>query len=125
MSTAPGHSPSRSLLVLLAGVLVGGLTTTALVLVIVNIVGGGPPPAALEAPVFVDESDTDGIDQVYTGEFQFFVGGGVAVFDCNSDLLPDPISTSPVGPSLPVSTSIRANPQAASNSNTPPPPRPT
>lgn len=37
------------------------------------------------APRFVDESATAGIDHRYTGEFAFFVGGGVAAFDCNDD----------------------------------------
>ncbi len=39
----------------------------------------------LGAPHFVDESATAGIDHRYTGEFEFFVGGGVAAFDCNDD----------------------------------------
>ncbi|MFZ9629381.1 MAG: FG-GAP repeat domain-containing protein, partial [Ilumatobacteraceae bacterium] len=32
---------------------------------------------------------TAGIDHVYDGEFPFFVGGGVATFDCNDDGLPE------------------------------------
>ncbi len=30
-----------------------------------------------------------GIEHTYDGEFQYFVGGGVAVADCNADLKPD------------------------------------
>jgi hypothetical protein len=41
--------------------------------------GGGP------APHFVDEAVAAGIDHAYTGDFDFFVGGGVAAFDCNDD----------------------------------------
>jgi enediyne biosynthesis protein E4 len=81
--------PVKSLLVLVAGVIVGGLAATALVLGITELVSGDPPPVALGAPTFLDESAGDGIEQVYTGDFQFFVGGGVAVFDCDADLLPD------------------------------------
>ena len=43
------------------------------------------PPAAAGPPSFVDETASSGIDHVYDGEFTFFVGGGVAVFDCNDD----------------------------------------
>ncbi|NDD87006.1 MAG: hypothetical protein EBZ45_04705, partial [Actinobacteria bacterium] len=40
-------------------------------------------------PRFVDESTTSGIEHVYDGEFPFFVGGGVATFDCNDDGKPE------------------------------------
>ncbi|WP_374331626.1 CRTAC1 family protein [Aestuariivirga sp.] len=36
-------------------------------------------------PIFADETKTAGIDSVYTGEWQYMVGGGVAAFDCNGD----------------------------------------
>ncbi|MBT8211796.1 MAG: VCBS repeat-containing protein [Acidimicrobiia bacterium] len=42
------------------------------------------PTEAGSAPRFVDETDS-GIDHVYDGEFTFFVGGGVAAFDCDAD----------------------------------------
>jgi hypothetical protein len=89
MTSPPRDSVFKPFLILLAGVLVGGLATGALSLAIINVVSGEPPTQALEAPTFVEESDDDGIDQIYAGEFQFFVGGGVAVFDCNDDLFPD------------------------------------
>ena len=41
------------------------------------------PPGALEAPHFVEE--TGAIDHRYAGDFQYFVGGGVAAFDCDDD----------------------------------------
>lgn len=41
------------------------------------------------APRFIEVSETAGLDHVYDGEFPFFVGGGVAVFDCDADRLPD------------------------------------
>lgn len=80
---------TRTLALLVAGILVGGLVGTALVLVISGVTRDEAPTAALGVPSFVDESDSDRIDQVYDGEFQFFVGGGVAVLDCNDDNLAD------------------------------------
>lgn len=40
---------------------------------------------ALGPPLFLRESVAAGVDHVYDGEFEFFVGGGVAVFDCDGD----------------------------------------
>jgi enediyne biosynthesis protein E4 len=41
-----------------------------------------PAPAI---PRFADESATAGLTGFYAGEWQYMVGGGVAVFDCNAD----------------------------------------
>jgi hypothetical protein len=38
-----------------------------------------------DTPHFVDESATAGIEHSYEGEFEHFVGGGVAAFDCDDD----------------------------------------
>jgi len=38
---------------------------------------------------FVEEAEAAGIDHVYDGEFTYFVGGGVATFDCDDDGRPD------------------------------------
>ena len=38
-----------------------------------------------EAPRFVDDTARSGIDHSYEGGYEFFVGGGVAAFDCDGD----------------------------------------
>jgi enediyne biosynthesis protein E4 len=48
----------------------------------------GPGPAA-GPPQFVDETATSGLGETYDGPLAFFVGGGVAVFDCDEDGKPD------------------------------------
>lgn len=40
-----------------------------------------------QTPIFSEE--TTGITHVYDGGWEFFVGGGVATFDCSGDLKPD------------------------------------
>jgi hypothetical protein len=47
------------------------------------------PGPAQGPPHFVDETATAGIAHTYDGPLPFFVGGGVAVFDCNGDGRPD------------------------------------
>jgi hypothetical protein len=58
-------------------------------LVVTTLVGSDAPAEAMAPPRFVEEADPAGIDHVYDGDFTFFVGGGVAVFDCNADARPD------------------------------------
>ena len=36
-------------------------------------------------PRFVEETESSGIDSIYAGDWQYMVGGGAAVFDCNGD----------------------------------------
>jgi len=43
------------------------------------------PSEALGAPIFVDETAVAGLEHSYTGDAQFFEGGGVAAFDCTDD----------------------------------------
>jgi enediyne biosynthesis protein E4 len=40
-------------------------------------------------PSFVEETKSAGIDSVYSGEWEYMAGGGVATFDCNGDGFPD------------------------------------
>ncbi len=48
-----------------------------------------PSATALGAPRFVDDALRAGVGHAYDGEFEFFVGGGVAAFDCDDDGLTD------------------------------------
>ncbi|MET1232095.1 MAG: CRTAC1 family protein [Candidatus Limnocylindrales bacterium] len=50
---------------------------------------GVTPTAALGAPRFIEEAEAAGLDHSYEGEFAYFVGGGVAAFDCDDDGRPD------------------------------------
>ena len=38
-----------------------------------------------DSPRFVEQTETAGIASTFTGEWEYMVGGGVAVFDCNDD----------------------------------------
>jgi enediyne biosynthesis protein E4 len=79
----------RAGLLLATGVVVGALATGAIVAAAADLIRGDAPTESKAAPSFVEDTAVAGIDQVYDGEFQHFVGGGVAVFDCNADMLPD------------------------------------
>ena len=76
----------RRSLGLIVGLVVVVLAGGALAL---NVIRGATPTSALAPPHFVDETASSGLDHVYDGDLAFFVGGGVAVFDCNGDRRPD------------------------------------
>ncbi len=46
-------------------------------------------PAIAGGPVFESRSEFLPVPHIYSGGWEHFVGGGVAVFDCNSDGLPE------------------------------------
>lgn len=46
-------------------------------------------PVPNDIPDMHEEAIAAGIDHKYSGPWEFFVGGGVAAFDCNGDRLPD------------------------------------
>lgn len=45
--------------------------------------------APAPVPVFVEEAKRAGIDHSYTGPWEYFVGGGAAILDCDGDRRPD------------------------------------
>jgi len=47
------------------------------------------PAMAQDIPKFVAETATAGITHAFTGEWEYMVGGGAAIFDCNADSLPE------------------------------------
>ena len=73
-------------------IVAGALAAVAAIGVGAWLLGVGRPAQpgpALGPPRFVDETATAGIAQTYDGPLAFFVGGGVAVFDCDADGKPD------------------------------------
>ena len=58
----------------------------AFVLLLVSLV---LPAISQTGPVFVNRAPEQSFTQVYDGGWEHFVGGGVAVFDCNQDHFPD------------------------------------
>jgi len=65
---------------------VGALAIAAVALLAGPSLLGSSAPAV---PHFVEEASAAGIQHSYDGGFDYFVGGGVAVFDCNADGRPD------------------------------------
>ncbi|HJP70494.1 MAG TPA: CRTAC1 family protein [Candidatus Limnocylindria bacterium] len=58
----------------------------ALIVLVPALLGmGARDGGALGAPHFVEEAHAAGITHRYEGEFTYFVGGGVAVIDCDGD----------------------------------------
>jgi hypothetical protein len=70
---------------LVAGALAGSAGAFALVRVVAGVASGEGSPDAAAVPRFVEEAAAAGIEHVYDGEFTYFVGGGVAAFDCDDD----------------------------------------
>jgi enediyne biosynthesis protein E4 len=88
MSEAAGPTPRRGLLWLATGLMTGvALGVGAIVLV--GTLADPTTSVAGPAPSWAEETATAGIHQVYDGDFDFYVGGGVAVFDCDGDRKPD------------------------------------
>ncbi|MEL6785004.1 MAG: hypothetical protein AAFO61_11315 [Pseudomonadota bacterium] len=47
------------------------------------------PPFHGDVPSMIEEAAAAGVNHRYDGPWEFFVGGGVASFDCNGDRMPD------------------------------------
>lgn len=56
--------------------------------------------AAQAEPRFEDRSEQLGLSHEYNGDWEHFVGGGVAIFDCNGDALPEVFVAGGAGPSV-------------------------
>jgi enediyne biosynthesis protein E4 len=76
-------------LALAGGLLAGAVVTLGLVSFAWYLLRPDPLPEASGPTHFVEVTDSAGLDQTYDGDFTFFVGGGVAVFDCDQDMKPD------------------------------------
>ncbi|HZD24192.1 MAG TPA: VCBS repeat-containing protein, partial [Acidimicrobiia bacterium] len=74
---------------LFLGLVAGAAITGAVVYGVASVVRGDDQVAAFGAPLFQERTGSSGLDHIYDGEFDFFVGGGVASFDCNSDQMPE------------------------------------
>ena len=85
----PRNAGRRSLVWLVLGVTAGSLAALAVVVLILNVFGSNASAAAADPPHFVEEAAAAGVHHVYDGDFTFFVGGGVAAFDCDDDGRPD------------------------------------
>lgn len=72
-----------------AWLVLGALAVVAIILAGGAVVGAPwtppTPLVALGPPHFVEEAASAGVVHTYDGEFDFFVGGGVATFDCDDD----------------------------------------
>ena len=65
------------------------VTTAALFSAISAFANDAPFAFYADVPVFAEQAIAAGIDIQYDGGWEFFVGGGVATFDCNRDRFPD------------------------------------
>lgn len=76
----------RCVCVLAAVALCGGVTTA-------NAAAATPASTPVQftsdVPLYVEQAFSAGIDHHYDGPWEYFVGGGVAAFDCNQDRMPD------------------------------------
>ena len=61
----------------------------AISVAVATAVAAPPGAQAVDVPRFVDDAGPAGIDHAYEGGWEHFVGGGVAVLDCNADGFPD------------------------------------
>ncbi|MEO8274366.1 MAG: VCBS repeat-containing protein, partial [Chloroflexota bacterium] len=81
-----------------------GLGAVALAVLLAGIgvaaLGGRLAPASAAGPVpaFVDETAASGLGFTYDGPFAYAVGGGLAVFDCDDDGMPDIFLAGGAGP---------------------------
>ncbi len=78
---AAGATSRRGRRLAAAGAVLVALAVAGGTIIAASIGSGG----ALGPPRFVDETASVGIEHAYDGDFNYFVGGGVAAFDCDAD----------------------------------------
>jgi enediyne biosynthesis protein E4 len=66
-----------------------GVVLALVAVIVVDARSGVAAAEGLGPPRFVEQTAVSGLGHVYDGDFRFFVGGGVAVFDCDDDGFPD------------------------------------
>jgi enediyne biosynthesis protein E4 len=64
-------------------------TLAALVAAQGVVAGAAGRGSRVDVPRFTEEAVAAGIEHMYDGSYEFFVGGGVAAFDCDANGLPD------------------------------------
>ncbi len=64
-------------------------TVVAALCAITPAIANDDAPITADIPALHEEAASAGIDHVYDGPWEYFVGGGVAAFDCNADGRPD------------------------------------
>jgi hypothetical protein len=74
------------------------MNTRAILLVLLLLPFCPGKAEAIEVPRYVDDTPASGLDHIYGGGFEYFVGGGLAVFDCNGDRYPDLYAAGGAGP---------------------------
>ena len=97
MTPSSGRQRSRGRRIAAVGTvivlaLVGGSLAAYQVLGSRQTESGSTSTAAAPTPRFVDEASSAGLTHRYAGDTDYFVGGGVAAFDCDADGLPGPVS---------------------------------
>lgn len=65
---------------------------------LIALMACGPGPAGAGEPLFLDRAVGLPALHVYDGGWEHFVGGGVAVLDCNGDALPDFVAAGGANP---------------------------
>lgn len=77
---------TAKVLIPVVGLLIVIFTAVAAVVLIAR---GDQSSIAMPPPTYVDVTTSSGVEHTYDGDWTFYVGGGVASFDCNDDELPD------------------------------------
>lgn len=86
--TIGGSSPRRRRGPLLAALAFVGIGVAGLVVgprLAAAVLGPTAPTSAAPPPAFTEAAASAGVEHRYSGGFDYFVGGGVAAFDCDDD----------------------------------------